>query len=317
MKPEQLRMTARLVYLELERRGIQAEILSGNPSLITFTQDGERRYVHSVLSDKENALAYAVAQNKVLTAALCKRLSIPHPRISIYENTEQAVAFQREVGPMVVKPIDGAHGNGVTLNVVTIDDIVAAVKVAQEYSEKVLLQQMVAGDDYRIVFIGGEYAAAINRIPASVVGDGEHTLAELIAAVNQDPSRGPTNSVSIYKYISVPAAKQFLGDRYESEIPAKDIQVRVVGAANIGTGGTARDVTAEMSKEMIEMARTIVGELHMGICAVDFMWDGERAYLIEFNATPGIDIHDDEKYGQPQGVITKFVDYLLAGNIDK
>lgn len=313
MKPERLRMTARLVYFELERRGIKPEILSGNPSLITFMQDDKRRYVHSVLSDKENALAYAVAQNKALTAALCERLSIPHPRISMYEDKEQAAAFQHQVGPIVVKPIDGAHGNGVTLNVVTNEDIAAAVRRAQEYGEKILLQQMVAGDDYRIVFIGGEYAAAINRIPASVIGDGEHTLSELIAIVNQDPSRGPTNSVSIYKHISIPAAKQFLGERYESEIPPKNGNVRVVGAANIGTGGTARDVTAQMPKEMIEMARTIVNELHMGICAVDFMWDGEQAYLIEFNATPGIDIHDDEKYGQPQGVIAKFVDYLLAG----
>lgn len=312
MKPESLRMTARLVYFELKRRGIDPRILSENPSLITFAHNEKQRYVHSVLSDKENALAYAVAQNKALTAALCEHLSIPHPHICVYENIEQASAFQHEVGTLVVKPLDGAHGNGVTLNVTNTEDITAAVTLAQQYSDKILLQQMVAGEDYRIVFIGGEYAAAINRIPASVIGDGEHTLAALIAKVNEDPSRGPTTSVSVRKHISLPAARQFLGERYESEVPAKDVIVRVVGAANIGTGGTARDVTAEMPEGMIAMARKIVHELNMGICAVDFMWDGERAYLIELNATPGIDIHDDEKYGQPQGVITKFVDYLLA-----
>lgn len=311
MTPEQLRMTARLVYFELMKRGLAPEILSGNPSLITFTHNGKTRYVHSVLSDKENALAYAVAENKGLTAAFCERLSIPHPRICLYENAEQAAAFQRELGTIVVKPLDGAHGNGVTLNVSTTDQLDRAVQAARAYSDRVLLQQMVDGADYRIVFIGGEYAAAINRIPATVVGDGVHTLAELIEIVNQDPNRGPTNSVSIYKHISVPAARLFLGSRYDAEVPPVGTSVRVVGAANLGTGGSAQDVTATVAPIMIEMARTIVHELKMGICAVDFMWDGEQAYLIELNATPGIDIHDDDKYGKPQGVIAKFVDYLL------
>ncbi len=243
----------------------------------------------------------------------CKRLDVPHP-LTYLSTDIDARRVLDECGSLVVKPLDGAHGEGITVGVENEAELQRAVTRANQVSSKVLIQQRVSGDDYRVLFIGGEYAAAIRRSPAQVVGDGVSNVRTLIEKENTNPLRGSNYEKSL-EYISLDNAEYFLGAKLDEYIPAQDEKCQVVGVANLSSGGSAQDVTKIIPKSMIEHAGRLVRELRMGICGVDFMWSGndeDEPLVIEINATPGIDMHDDPMFGESQHTIPRFVDYLLS-----
>lgn len=310
MDRSDLRITTRLIYDELVARKISVEILSTKSSLLRYYYQEKWHYLRSTLSDKEAAIPYVIAQNKQLTGELCGRLGILYPKSST--NVQEASELLSECGRVVVKPLAGAHGDGVSLDVVSEAQLQVAIEWALRFNKNIIIQQQMAGDDYRVLMIDGRYVAALRRIPAQVIGDGVSTLRECIARENQDPSRGENYTTSKEK-ISLDVAARYLGDRLDSEIPAFGEAVRVVDVPNLSAGGDAEDRTDNVPEAMIRSAELIVGELGMGICGVDFIWDGEDTpYLIEINATPGIDMHDMVQFGAPRGAVSAFVDYLLA-----
>lgn len=306
--------TVALVYEELLNRGVVAEIVSTRPSLIKYEIDGRVHYLHSVVSDNESAVAYVVAQNKWLTSMVCDDLGVPHPTsLTVKDYSVEAVEFLREHKNIAVKPLSGAHGNGITLSIDSRDALKSAISVAKEYDSTILLQEMVGGDDIRLVFVGGIFAAAICRTPAQVVGDGRHTLRELIGIENMSPDRGGDVFADTHrKKIPISHATSYLGHRYETEVPGAGQEVRVVGPANLGTGGWARDVTDEAPSCLIRDAKKIVDTLQFSVCAVDFLYSSPDDYcLIEINSAPGLNIHDDGRFGPPRGVVALYVDNLL------
>ncbi len=309
MDASKLRVTTKLIYDEMTQRGIDVEIISAESSLLRF-RDGDRwRLLRSTLSDKENALSFIIARNKEMTADICERLHILHPHSLIIKRSDNITDFLHDFGPVVIKPVNGAHGHGVTLDVETESQLWAAYDQAD--SEEVIMQQMVAGNDYRVLMIGGRCVAAIKRVPASVIGDGVNTIRELIIQENLKPERGK-NYTTGKEEIPLELAERYLGDRINLEVPMREQSVRVIDVPNLSAGGDAYDVTDDISDQMIAEAKKIVTELDMGICGVDFVWDGVNdPYLIEINATPGIDMHDDPNYGRPRGAIHAFVDYLF------
>lgn len=311
MQATDLKITMRLVYYELQKRGIEVKILSTEPSLIEYVYQGQSHLLHSTLGEKEPALAYAIAENKMLTSVICEKMGWSHPASRQYDE-KTAGEFLERYHPVAVKPLNGAHGNGITLGVESKIQLVAAVERAKKFDKKILLQQMVAGEDYRVLCIDGKYAAALQRIPASVIGDGTHSIRELIMEENNNPERG-TNYAKALEYIPLETAEAYLGSSIGS-IPGSGEVVRVVGVPNLSSGGRAEDKTAIIPDSMKKMAIDIAKELRMGVCGVDFIWDGQTdPWVIEINANPGIDMHDDPKFGSSQGVIKKLVDYLIAG----
>lgn len=314
--------TAALIYEELRNRGVSVTVVSKHPSLLKYEIHGQVHYIHSVVSDNESAVAYAVAQNKWLTSVVCNDLKVSHPvSLTVEGDSSEAEEFLAEYKKIAVKPLSGAHGNGITLNVDNRDALKLAISVAKKYDSSILLQQMVDGEDFRIVFVGGVFVAAIRRTPAQVIGDGKHTLRELIDSENESPDRGgDVLGVSTRKRIPLIHAKSFLGFRYESEIPKAGQQVQVVGPANLGTGGWARDATDEVPTNLINDAKKIVDSLRFSVCAIDFLYSGPNSYyLIEVNSAPGLNIHDDGRFGRSRGVVAAYVDHLLrtsGGTID-
>ncbi len=313
MNPENLKITTKLVYYELERRGIDVEILSTQLSLLRYTdRQGISHYLRSTLSDKENAQAYIVAHNKYLTKIFCERLNIPYPKT--YLSTESYGDIFQESSSVVVKPLDGAHGEGITVGATTNEALEDAISRASKISPKVLIQEQVEGDDYRVLFIDKKYVATIKRSPAEVIGDGHSTVRQLIDIENTNPLRGKNYEKSM-EYISIEHATSFLGDKINTDVPAEGEAYRVVGVANLSSGGSAQDATDEIPAVMKEYSEKLVHELDMGICGIDFMWSGreeDTPHIIEINATPGIDMHDDPHFGTPRGAIKAFVDYLLS-----
>ncbi len=299
----------RLVYYELQRRGIPVKILNTDPSLVEYEYQGQQHLLHSTLGDKEPAIAYAIAENKTLTSVVSQKMGWPHPASQQYSEAS-AVQFLEQYRPIAVKPLNGAHGNGITLGVESSEQLAAAVKHAEKFGKKILLQQMVSGDDYRVLCIDGKYVAALQRIPACVKGDGAHSVRELIVQENKNPERGSNYSKAL-EYIPLDISEMYLGEHIET-IPMAGETVQVVGVPNLSTGGRAEDMTDSVPEQMKSIATTIAKELRMGVCGVDFMWDGDdNLWVIEINANPGIDMHDDPKFGTPRGAVTALVDYLL------
>lgn len=183
------------------------------------------------------------AQTKRLLAAA--NLAVPHGDvISKEESLEEAID---EAGfPLVIKPLDGNHGKGATINIQTPEHALCAFHRAKVYSDDVIVEKFIAGNDYRVLVVNYKFVAASLRTPASVTGDGVHSVQALIDFENKDPRRGHTNTLTEMKVDEVTAELlQKKGYTLETVLPKGEV-LHVKPTANLSTGGTATDVTADV-----------------------------------------------------------------------
>lgn len=315
-----LKITAQSIFDELTRRGIDVSIIHVTKApVLAFEYNGELRKIIGANPDASSAAASSIAQNKQLTYEFASRYSdIPTPKSTIYDDLEGAIEFLKTSEHIVVKPTDGSHGNGVTTNITQIDMLEPAIKEALSYSEskKILLQEFIQGEDIRVLVIGGEYVCAVRRTPASVIGDGERTVMELMIQENADnPDRGSIPYTEKLNKIDIEAAKRYLSQDELAAIHDSGKVVKVVGTANIGTGGRAEECGDKVPEKMIQNAIAISEIAGTFICGVDFMYDEEREkwYLIEINASPSFGLHMTPSSGKPmKDLPTVYVDKLLA-----
>ncbi len=311
LHPDNLKISARLVYYELIKRGIEAEVLSTSQSLIRYKVGDKWHFMHSTLSEYGSALALAVTESKWLTSVIGDILGWPQPATKMYSSDDDIKDFLAKYQKIVVKPLDGTHGDGVQINISDFNTAKQAITRAQKYSSEVLLQQMVQGDDVRVLCVDGKFISAVKRLPASVVGDGKSIVRQLIDIENQNPDRAVDYSKNLLK-ISIPSAEQYMGDKLDSLVPKLGEKVRVVGPANISLGGTVEDITESASQEMIDVAQSVARELKIGICGIDFALNDDDFYLIEVNVNPGIDFHDVFSTHGTNHAVESIVDYILA-----
>ncbi|MGZ3711335.1 MAG: cyanophycin synthetase family protein, partial [Bdellovibrionota bacterium] len=171
-------------------RGIPCHRL-GKDSLLRFGYGKKLRHVQASITDRTSNLAVELAQDKALTKELLEQAGIAVPRCAVVDSKDAVASMIPGLGfPLVVKPLDGNHGNGVSLNLMTEEEALFAYDLARKFSTHVLLEEMCAGRDYRVLVIGGKLAAAAERIPPVVTGNGESTISELITRLNLDPRRG-------------------------------------------------------------------------------------------------------------------------------
>jgi cyanophycin synthetase len=132
-----------------------------------------------------------LASDKEETNKILGSLGLPVPRqVLVTSQTDAIKAARRLGGPVVLKPYNGNHGRGITINVSAEDDIRAGFEAAREHSRSVIVETYLAGDDHRLLVVNGELVAATRRTPGHVVGDGASTVAQLVEVVNSDPRRG-------------------------------------------------------------------------------------------------------------------------------
>jgi cyanophycin synthetase len=270
---------------------------------------GNARYMRAALTDTSSAIGLQIADDKLAAAEIATRLEVLTPATAVYESLDRAREFAKLHAPIVVKPLDSGHGNGISVGV-DETGLAEAVRRAQAFSKTVVLQQQVTGRDVRLLYIGGKFVAATERQAASVIGDGVHTVEELIQLENSSPDRGQHYQKK-YSVIPMEPAAQFLGDKLQAT-PANGEVVQVVGTANSGTGGTAKDITDAVPESLIAAGKKLVDELRLGVCGVDFIEAESGAYFIELNAAPAFRIHQYPHEGTPRNVVSVFVDWLLA-----
>ncbi|HYE73808.1 MAG TPA: Mur ligase family protein, partial [Blastocatellia bacterium] len=213
--------------------------------------------------------------------------------------------------PVAVKPFDGNQGKGVSLNLYTAEQVVEAFKIASEYSRDVLVEELFVGRDYRVLVVGGKFIAASERIPASVMGDGQHTITELIEAENKNPLRGEGHDFPLTK---IEIDEVMIAYLQKSELKLDDVppageRVHLRENANLSKGGTAIDVTDIVHPSVrmaCERAAQVIG---LDVCGVDLVLPDIAhaiprggAGIIEINAAPGLRMHVFPSEGEPRDV---------------
>src|SRR5690606_15301162 len=252
-------------------RGIPYRRLTDG-SLVQFGWGSRQRRIQAAETDRSGAIAEAIAQDKELTRMLLSAAGVPVPVGRCCADTEEAWALATQIGlPVVVKPRDGNQGKGVTVGVETREDLAAAFAAARRYDDDVIVERYVPGHDFRLLVVGDRLVAAARRDPPSVVGDGRHTITELVALVNADPRRGDGHATALTRIrldeIAI-ARIRLQGFTPDSVLPT-GVRVVLRDNANLSTGGTATDVTDEVHPEVAARAVDAAQAVGLDICGID------------------------------------------------
>ncbi len=304
-----LKISNQLLKTEAESRGWKVTIVDEANGLLEYTlPDGRNFIMYSLNGPLTPAVSTRITSNKQLLFKVVQNLAVRTPASVDVVNDEDAEKLLNAYGKIVIKPLDAAHGNGVTINIDNAQKLKVALAAAREYSDIVIAQEQVFGDDYRLLFIDGELAAAAIRKPASVVGDGTSTVAELIERENESGERAPDYQKP-KNLIDVEAAKRYLGERMR-EVPSVGEDYQVVGTANIGTGGVSIDVTDKVTDEMIQHGKEVLKRVGLATGAVDYLGTPEKFWLLEVNANPSLGLHVYPAEGQSRPVQKLLLDWV-------
>ncbi|HEX5363523.1 MAG TPA: cyanophycin synthetase [Gallionella sp.] len=312
---------------------VQAAITRGIPcrrltegSLVQFGWGSRQRRIQAAETDRTSAIAEAIAQDKNLTKELLDAAGVPVPVGRPVSDEEDAWAAACEIGlPVVVKPVDGNQGKGVTVNVASREHLHIAYTAAAEYGSEVMIERYLPGYDFRLLVVGDQVVAAARRDPPHVIGDGEHTIHELVEMVNSDPLRGNGHATSLTKirFDEIAHARLALQDFDENSIPSKGTRVVLRNNANLSTGGTATDVTDDVHPELAARAVAAARMVGLDICGVDIVCDSvvqpleaQNGGVVEVNAAPGLRMHLQPSFGKGRAVGEAIVASMFAPGED-
>ena len=209
-------------------------------SLVQFGWGSRQRRIQAAEIDATGAIAESIAQDKELTKTLLNAAGVPVPLGRSVSDPDDAWAAAQEIGlPVVIKPKDGNQGKGVTVNVTTREQLDAGFAAASEFRDDIMVEKYLPGHDYRLLVVGNKLVAAARRDPPHVVGDGTHTVRELVDIVNKDPRRGDGHATSLTKIRFDDIALASLAKQgYDAEsVPPKGQRVTLRNNANLSTGG--------------------------------------------------------------------------------
>ena len=292
-------------------------------SLVQLGQGVHQQRIRATMTSRTGGIAVDIASDKKLTNRLLDSAGLPVPRSEVVEEEDGAVAAAKRIGyPCVLKPLDGNHGRGVALNLRSEDDVRAAFKVAlhESRSGDVVVESYITGNDYRCLVIGGKLAAVAERVPASVIGDGQHTIRQLVDTTNADPRRGIGHEKVLTKIrLDENADAVLAGQGYTvDDVPATGTSVKLALTGNMSTGGTSIDRTMEAHPDNVEIAETAARVVGLDIAGIDFICPDVATPvretgggIVEVNAAPGFRMHTHPTEGEPQYVAKPVIDLLF------
>ncbi|KGD71954.1 cyanophycin synthetase [Tatumella morbirosei] len=290
-------------------------------SLIQVGQGKYQKRIEAALTSKTSHIAVEIAADKNMCNQLLGDLGLPVPKQRVVYDEDEAVSAANRIGyPVVVKPLDGNHGRGVSVSLTDEQAVKKAYGLAEPEGSAVIVESMIRGDDHRLLVVNGELVAAARRVPGHVAGDGIHTIRELIALVNQDPRRGVGHENVLTRLeLDEQAIRLLQSYGYTADsIPPSGEEVYLRKTANISTGGTAVDVTDVIHPDNKLMAERAILAVGLDVGAVDFLTtDITKSYretlgaICEINAGPGLRMHISPSEGKPRDVGGKIMDMLF------
>lgn len=272
-----------------------------SPNMIDLGQGPFRRSTYETLSASSNYIALSLTRNKWQTLQRLRPMGLPTLYSGIAASEQAAVALAKQIGHAVVlKPLDGAKGRGVSLNLTSEEQVRKAYRLAAAEGSNVLVESFAIGDDYRLLAVEGKLIAAAKRLPAQVFGDGQRTIAQLIEVINADPRRG-TDYEKLLEKIQIDARMLDILARQAMTIetvPATGAVVRLSLAANISQGGTAVDVIDAVHPDVREAAERTAKAIGLEVLGIDYLttdisksWRDVGGWFLEVNAPPGLRPH--------------------------
>jgi cyanophycin synthetase len=312
---------------------VQAAMARGIPfrrltegSLVQFGWGSKQRRIQASESDMTSAVAESIVQDKELTKTLLHASGIPVPLGRHVKSAEDAWMAASEIGlPVVVKPQDSNQGKGVTVNLMDAEQVKAAYMMAAEFSDNVLVERYISGHDYRMLVVGNKLVAAARREPPQVMGDGVHSIRQLVDQINCDPMRGEGHVTSLTKIrLDEISLVHLSAQGFTAEsIPEEGVRVILRNNANLSTGGTATDVTDDVHPEMAARVVAAARVVGLDICGVDVVCDNvmlsleeQGGGIIEVNAAPGLRMHLQPSFGKARAVGEAIVDNMFAAGDD-
>ncbi|WP_313927605.1 cyanophycin synthetase [Pseudoxanthomonas sp.] len=311
--------TASLVRAGVER-GIPWLRLN-NQSLIQFGHGKYQQRIQATITGKTPYISVELASDKEETNKILGSLGLPVPRQYLVTSQSEAVkAAQRLGGPVVLKPYNGNHGRGITINISGDDEIRAAFDAAREHSRSVIVETFQEGADHRLLVVNGELIAATRRTPGHVVGDGRRTITDLVEIVNQDPRRGVGHE-KVLTRLELDREANLMMERvgYTADsVPEEGEVVFLRSTANLSTGGTATDVTDIIHPDNRDMAVRAVRAIGLDVGGVDFIspniaesYKNIGGAICEVNAAPGFRMHVAPSEGTPRDTAGPVIDMLF------
>ena len=316
--------TGSIVYAAVAR-GIPYRRLTEG-SMVQFGWGSKQRRIQAAETDWTSAVAESIAQDKELTKALLQSAGVPVPIGRPVDNAEDAWAAACEIGvPVVVKPQDGNQGKGVTVNLKTREQIEAAYASAFRISDEVLVERYLPGQDHRILVVGDKLVAAARREPPMVIGDGVHTVRNLVDRVNRDPRRGTGHATSLTKirFDDIALARLAEDGLTAESVPARGQRVILRNNANLSTGGSATDVTDDVHPDFAARAIAAAQMVGLDIAGVDIVCSNvlrpleeQGGGIVELNAAPGLRMHLQPSFGKGRAVGEAIISHMFAHGDD-
>ena len=292
-------------------------------SLCQLGYGANQKRIQATVTSETSSIGVELACDKEDTKFLLEQAEVQTPRGDIIRREASLEEACRYVGfPLVVKPVDGNHGRGITVNIKNYEDALTAFNSAKESSKSgaIIVEKYITGDDYRLLVINHKLVAAAVRTPAHVIGNGESTIQQLIDEVNKDPRRGFGHE-NVLTQITVNDLTQGIikanGYTLDS-ILKKDERLLLKDTANLSTGGTAEDVTDIVHPANVFMAERISKIIDLDICGIDVMTtdiskplEETGGAVLEVNAGPGFRMHLAPTGGLPRNVAAHVIDKLF------
>ncbi|NCR40258.1 MAG: cyanophycin synthetase [Microcystis aeruginosa W13-11] len=311
------------IVKEAQARNIPWLLLSAR-AMVQLGYGVHQKRIQATLSSFSGILAVELACDKEGTKTILKDGGIPVPRGTVIQYLDELSAAIEEVGgfPIVIKPLDGNHGRGISIDIKNQQEAEEAYDLASAASKtrSVIVERYYKGSDHRILVINGKVAAVAERIPAHVVGDGRSTVEELIDITNRDPNRGDGHANVLTKITIDKTVLNVLEKQgYElTSILARGEIAYLRATANLSTGGIAVDRTDEIHPENVWIAQRVAKLIGLDIAGIDVVTEDIRkplkevdGVIVEVNAAPGFRMHVAPSRGLPRNIAAPVIDMLF------
>ena len=292
-------------------------------SLVQLGYGANQKRIQATVTSETSSIGVELACDKEDTKFLLEQAEVDVPRGDIIRRERSLEEACDYVGfPLVIKPIDGNHGRGITVDINNLEDALVAFRHAKESSKSgaIIVEKFITGDDYRLLVINNQLVAAAIRTPAHVIGNGKATVQELIDEVNSDPRRGYGHEKVLTKITTNELTKTLIKDAgysLDSVLPEGE-RLILKDTANLSTGGTAEDITDIVHPANVSMAERISKIIDLDICGIDIMTTDiskpiseTGGAVLEVNAGPGFRMHLAPTTGLPRNVAAPVIDKLF------
>jgi cyanophycin synthetase len=290
-------------------------------SLVQFGYGRYQQRIQATTTTRTSNIAVELASDKEETNSILRDLGLPVPKQLVVRTSRDAKRAAQRIGyPVVLKPLAGNHGRGVSINLKSDDEVEEAFEKAREHGRSIVVESFLEGYDHRLLVINGRLVAAAKRMPGHIIGNGKNTIGQLVDIVNDDPRRGVGHEKVLTRLEFDHQAERLLNELgYDRDtVPEKGEVVFLRSTANLSTGGTAIDVTDTMHPDNRDMAERTIKAIGLDIGGVDFLTrDITKSYreagggICEVNAGPGFRMHVAPSEGTPRDVAGPVIDMLF------